>query len=180
MYSVSLFLFIIHAAGILGDSLFIFGGISNTGAYLTDLWAYCLTHEEWHQVKSQWVGEDTGFGMQLFPPAAAFSGHRFYAMLTGPEGEQALYKWVPITLPTAAPTPPPPPQPQADTGAHTAAAFAAVFSAFNAAILGFMAYQAWRRHRSRRLIAAADAGTLYSHLQLYQDDPIAAGGTAAA
>ena len=147
--------------------------ISPTCRYLTDMWAYSLTHQSWIKVESAWVGADSGFPQQLWPPAAAFDGHRMYVMATGSEGDPALYRWVPVFVPTSPPQPGPSGSQggsSSDGGLRAGVVFAALFSAFNAAVLGTFLFQSWRARRSRLYLRAADAGLLYDHV--HQADPL--------
>ena len=119
-----------HASGVLADNLYVFGGVTATGTYLTDLWLFNIEDSVWRPVTSTFQGTDGfvngGFAVQSWPPSMAVVGHNLYIEMTGDAGGNAIYRWVPEA---------PAPSPGGGSGNSGSSAAAAVASGHTAGIV---------------------------------------------
>jgi hypothetical protein len=93
-----------HASGVLADNLYIFGGATADGTFLTDLWLFNIEDSVWRAVTSSFQGTDGfvngAFPPQLWAPSMSVVGHNLYVEMTG-DGRgagvpgNAIYRWVP-------------------------------------------------------------------------------------
>ena len=94
-----------HAAGVVAGNLYVFGGVSAAGAFLTDLWLFSTESNAWVAVASAFQGTagfvGGGLPAPLHRPSMAVVGHNLYVETTGDRNANALYKWTP-----EAPAPP--------------------------------------------------------------------------
>ena len=84
-----------HAAGVLADNLYVFGGVDAGGNYLTDLWVFNLEDRVWTAAKSSFRGIAALPSPQTFFPSMSVVGHHLYVEMTGDAGGHAIYRWVP-------------------------------------------------------------------------------------
>lgn len=80
-----------HAAGVLADNLYVFGGVSGVGAFLTDLWVFNIEDGFWTLAQSSFKGF-SAFPTQLWEPAMAIVGHNIYVEMTGDAGGNAIVR----------------------------------------------------------------------------------------
>jgi hypothetical protein len=84
-----------HAAGVLGDNLYVFGGVDANGAFFTDLWVFNMEDLVWTQARSSFRGISALPLPQTFFPSMSVVGHNLYVEMTGDAGGHAIYRWVP-------------------------------------------------------------------------------------
>jgi hypothetical protein len=84
-----------HAAGVLADNLYVFGGVDAGGKYLSDLWVFNLEDRVWTAAKSSFQGITALPSPQTFFPSMSVVGHHLYVEMTGDAGGHAIYRWVP-------------------------------------------------------------------------------------
>jgi len=84
-----------HAAGVLADNLYVFGGVDAQGNFFTDLWVFNMEDRVWTQARSSFRGISALPLPQTFFPSMSVVGHNLYVEMTGDAGGHAIYRWVP-------------------------------------------------------------------------------------
>jgi hypothetical protein len=84
-----------HAAGVLADNLYVFGGVDAGGNFLSDLWVFNIEDRVWTAAKSSFRGIAGLPSPQNFFPSMSVVGHNLYVEMTGDAGGHAIYRWVP-------------------------------------------------------------------------------------
>ena len=84
-----------HAAGVLADNMYIFGGVSSSGVFYSDLWVFNIEDLVWVQATSSFRGISGLPSLQTFFPSMSVVGHHLYVEMTGDTGGHAIYRWVP-------------------------------------------------------------------------------------
>jgi hypothetical protein len=152
-----------HAAGYLGDQLFIFGGITAAGPS-SELWAYNLHYQTWAQVQptNPWPTGFYGTGLYL--------GYSFYVIgYSGPPGARPdptlpvqLWKWSPGGAP-----------PSSDSNSANSAAMTAIATGHTVGIviglllgianLAFLIVL-WRKSGGGLGVSSSAMGDVYSQV----------------
>ena len=84
-----------HAAGVLADNLYVFGGVDAGGNFFSDLWIFNIEDRVWTPAKSSFRGIAGLPSPQNFFPSMSVVGHNLYVEMTGDAGGHAIYRWVP-------------------------------------------------------------------------------------
>jgi len=94
-----------HAAGVLADNLYVFGGVDANGNFFSDLWVFNIEDRVWTAAQSSFRGITGLPSPQTFFPSMSVVGHHLYVEMTGDAGGHAIYRWVPEAPAVPTPTP---------------------------------------------------------------------------